>query len=231
MHLHYLQHVAFEGLGYIADWAESHGHTTSCSALYADEPLPDPSTFDALVIMGGPMGVHDTTVYRWMTPEKKFIEAALKQTKKVLGICLGAQLIADTLGAKVYPNPEKEIGWYPVARASAAEHTSWAQVIPPHFQAFHWHGDTFDLPAGALHFAQNKVCHHQAFFYPPGVIGLQFHLEATKPSIAQLIQHCGHELVPAPNIQTAAEIESQADLIASSNQLMGSILDYFMKLS
>lgn len=230
MHLHYLQHVPFEGLGYIAQWAETHGHSISCTSLYAEEPLPALSTFDTLVVMGGPMGVHDTALYHWMTPEKQFIEDALKQNKKVLGICLGAQLIADVLGAKVYPNLEKEIGWHSVTCSPDIQHTHWAKIIPPRFWAFHWHGDTFDLPAGALHLAQSKACCHQAFFYPPTVIGLQFHLEATRQSIAQLIQHCGHELEPAPHVQTADAIEAKTDLIAPSNQLMGSILDYLMQL-
>lgn len=230
MKIHYLQHVPFEGLGYIAHWAQLNDHCVTQTMLHEDAPLPEMSAFDALIVMGGPMGVYDTAAHDWIAKEKHFIAQVLKQNKKVLGICLGAQLIADVLGAKVYPNPEKEIGWHAVTRCPALQNTPWAQTIPSQFFAFHWHGDTFDLPAGALHLAQNKACHHQAFFYPPAAIGLQFHLEATQESIAQLIQHCGQELIPTPYVQPAADIEAMVDLIAPSNQLMSNILDHFAHL-
>lgn len=226
MRIHYLQHVRFEGLGYIEQWVRKQGHLLSATALYAGEPLPPFDAFDLLIIMGGPMGVYDTDQYAWLLQEKRFLETAFKQDKPILGICLGAQLMADVLGAKIYQNQYKEIGWHAVTRTDAAEGTEFAEVFPERFQAFHWHGDTFDLPAGALHLAQSEACRHQAFFFPPAAIGLQFHLESTWESIDQLITHCGHELVTAPYIQSPADIRNQKALVAPSNTQMDRILNY-----
>ncbi|NNK01103.1 MAG: amidotransferase [Desulfatitalea sp.] len=226
MRVHYLQHVPFEGLGHIANWVQNRAHALSATPLYTDAALPDMHAFDFLVIMGGPMGVHDTPEHHWLTREKHFIESALKAGKKVLGICLGAQLIADVLGAKVYPNRHKEIGWHAVTRATDALGTRLESVIPDRFFAFHWHGDTFELPSGAVHLAQSDACRHQAFWHPPGAVGLQFHLESSRESIEALIRHCSHELVPAAYIQRPEEIRRRADLIAQSNALMRAILDF-----
>lgn len=228
MRIHYLQHVPFEGLGHIAEWADAHGHPVSKTALYADEPLPKPDLFDLLIVMGGPMGVHDTVLHPWLIKEKYFIEAALRAEKHVLGICLGAQLMADVLGARVYPNRHKEIGWHPVSRGAAVHGTEWAKIIPSRFDAFHWHGDTFDLPSGAAHLVRSEACRHQAFFHPPCALGLQFHLESTPESIDLLIRHCGHELTEAPYIQGEARIRAQKDKIPESNALMGKMLDFFL---
>lgn len=126
MRIHCLQHVPFEGHGHIAEWAGRYGHQVSKTALYADEPLPKIDDFDFLIAVGGPMGVHDTALHPWLIKEKYFIKAALRAKKCVLGICLGAQLMADVLGANVYSNDHKEIGWHPVRRAAAAHNTEWA---------------------------------------------------------------------------------------------------------
>jgi len=227
MRFHYLQHVPFEGLGCIADWANDRGHTVSATALYRDEQLPGTDAYDFLIVMGGPMGVHDTAEHKWLTKEKQFIERALKADKRVLGICLGAQLMADVLGARVYKNSHKEIGWFPVTRASATDQTDFEGVFPKSFFAFHWHGDTFDLPSGALHLAQSEACRHQAFYYPPAAMGLQFHLESTSESISLLLQHCSHELTSAPYIQSEDEIRNQFDRVSESNERMVSLLDSY----
>lgn len=227
MRIHYLQHVPFEGPGVIADWAREQGHPLSATALYADEPLPEQSAFDFLVVLGGPMGVHDTSAYGWMTREKHFIEESLRLEKRVLGICLGAQLIADVLGAKVYSNPHKEIGWFQVVKTPETADTQWADILPDQFSAFHWHGDTFDLPNGALHLARSEACRHQAFFYPPAAVGLQFHLESSQESVEQLMHHCSRELVPGPYVQSRVDILKQHELIPPSNEGMRRILNYF----
>jgi GMP synthase (glutamine-hydrolysing) len=226
MRIHYLQHVPFEGPGCIVPWAGNQGHTLTATALFTGEPLPDLSTFDLLIILGGPMGVHDTVEHPWLPREKRFITQSLAMNKRVLGICLGAQLMADALGAKVYPNAHKEIGWFRVRKAATASGTPLDAMFPPDFFAFHWHGDTFDLPEGAVNLAESEVCRHQAFFYPPAALGLQFHLESTKESIAALIQHCGQELQAAPYIQSKEEIISGRQHISPSNKSMYSILNF-----
>ncbi len=227
MRIHCLQHVPFEGPGFISDWALRHGFLLTSTALYAGEALPDPAAFDFLIVMGGPMGVYDQDEYPWLVAEKSFIKGCIRIKKKVLGICLGAQLIADVLGARVYANAHKEIGWHPVHKVPAASRTPFAQVFPDEFFAFHWHGDTFDLPMDAVHLAQSDACRHQAFFYPPATLGLQFHLESSRESIEQLITHCAHELVAAPYIQSSDSIRKGAERIAPSNTCMTAVLDFF----
>ena len=189
MKLHYLQHVSFEGLGMIEDWAIAQGAEISASQLFNGDPLPNLGSFDWLVIMGGPMGIHDHAEHPWLIAEKEFIRAAIGDGKTVLGICLGAQLIADVLGAKVYPGPQKEIGWFPIRRASGAP-----DLIPEELTVFHWHGDTFDIPAGAIHLASSAACKNQGFIYGDRVVAFQFHMETTKVSMEALIAHCSNEL-------------------------------------
>src|SRR3990172_9270172 len=111
MRLHWLQHVAFEGLGSIEPWAAASGFTVSATRFHAGDPLPSLAGIDWLVVMGGPMGVHDHGRHPWLTDEKRLLEAALARGLRVLGICLGAQLVAEALGAAVRPHRVKEIGW------------------------------------------------------------------------------------------------------------------------
>ena len=112
--VHFLQHVQYEGLGSIADWIHGNSYDLTVTQLFNDQSLPDPGDIDFLIIMGGPMGIYQEDKYPWLKKEKLFIEQAIKKNKKVLGICLGAQLIADVLGSKVFPNKYQEIGWFPV---------------------------------------------------------------------------------------------------------------------
>ena len=238
MRIHFLQHVPFETPGCVERWAAQRGYGLSGTALYADQPLPEPNAFDHLLVMGGPMGVHDESEYAWLTKEKHFIEKTVAAGKRIMGICLGAQLIAHVLGARVYQNPEKEIGWFEVTRTQAsAEGTPSATELdiidsglPERFQAFHWHGDTFSLPPGARHLFQSAACRHQAFFSPAGILGLQFHLEITTPGILSLLENCGHELVDGRFIQDAATIRSQMALVPGSNRYMFDLLDAFFTL-
>jgi GMP synthase-like glutamine amidotransferase len=194
--LHYLQHVPFEGLGIIEDWAIAQGFEISVSQLFNNDPLPVIDDLDWLVVMGGPMGIHDHEEHPWLVDEKIFIRKAIDAGKTVLGICLGAQLIADVLGAKVYPGPQKEIGWFPIRRAEGAP-----ELLPEKLTAFHWHGDTFDLPAGAIRLASSETCQNQGFVYNDRVVALQFHLETTPESMEALIENCSDEL---PNVDAAS---------------------------
>lgn len=227
MNIHYFQHVPFEGLGYIQEWAHHQGHRVTGTMLHADGRLPEPSDWDCLVVLGGPMGVHDTDQHAWLAREKRCIETALRSGKPVLGICLGAQLIADVLGARVYRNAHTEIGWYAVNPTRTAGSSDVGALFADPFHAFHWHGDTFDIPTGAVHLASSSACRNQAFFYPPAALGLQFHLESTQASIDALIDQCGAELIEGLFIQDAARIRDQSRRIASSNAHMRRILDFF----
>lgn len=225
MHIHFLQHVPFEGLASIRDWIGRGDHQVSGTRLYAGEHLPRPDRIDLLIVMGGPMGVHDTDAHPWLTAEKAFLRQVIDAGQRVLGICLGAQLIADVLGARVYRNDQKEIGWFPVTRAAAAERSPLGVLLPERFDAFHWHGDTFDLPPGAAHLAQSAACRHQAYAVDGRILGLQFHLETTPESAAALIEHGADELVDGPCIQTPAQMLAPAERFAALNTLMSTLLD------
>ncbi len=203
MILHWLQHVPFEGLGYIEDWAKSQSMEISCTRLFADEALPSSEAFDWLVVMGGPMGIYEHEKHPWLVVEKEFIKKAIVAGKTVLGICLGAQLIADVLGAKVYPGPQKEIGWFPIRRAEGAP-----EIIPEELTAFHWHGDTFEIPEGATRLASSKASKNQGFVYNNCVFALQFHMETTPQSMDALIENCSDEL---PNADDASSFVAHAE--------------------
>lgn len=225
MNIHFLQHVPFEGLASIRGWIERGGHSVGCTRLYAGDGFPRPESVDLLIVMGGPMGVHDIDQHPWLVAEKTFLRAVIGAGKRVLGICLGAQLIADVLGARVYPNEQKEIGWFPVTRSEDAEASVLGRLLPEEFMAFHWHGDTFDLPPGAVHLGRSAVCRNQAYAVGERILGLQFHLETTPESARELIEHGGDELVDAPTIQSADAMLADTLRFESLNRLMFALLD------
>src|SRR5688572_8821838 len=147
MRAYVLQHVPFEPLGHIEQWLTRAGAHIATVELFASQPLPAVADVDLLIAMGGPMSVNDEREYPWLVAEKRLIRDAIEAGRPVLGVCLGSQLIASALGARVYPNHVKEIGWFPVT----ATHDGSQDVFrfPPSLQVFHWHGETFDLPEGA----------------------------------------------------------------------------------
>ena len=206
MRLQVLQHVPFEGPAKIEEWAAKAGHPVGLTRLYAHEALPGMDTFDMLVVMGGPMGAHDDAQFRWMKGEKLFIELAIQRGKKVLGVCLGAQLIAGILGAKVYPNPQKEIGWFPIELDPPNVRHHPLNVLPQRVTVFHWHGDTFDLPECATHLARSRACENQAFAVGKNVIGLQFHLEMGMSHIESLLRHASTDLAAGEFVMAPEEM-------------------------
>lgn len=225
MKIHYLQHVPFEGLGNIETWAKLQGHVLSSTHFYQDESLPNLEEFDFLVVMGGPMNIYEENKYPWLVNEKKFIEQAIKYDKIVLGICLGSQLIADVLGAKVFPNPEPEIGWFPIELTTEAQTSNVFNVLPKQLTVFHWHGDTFELPQGATRMASSAGCKNQAFIYGKKAIGLQCHLEATKSSVQKLIEHGADELGEGKYIQKPYEMLAGQDNFQKINDAMHRLLN------
>ncbi len=223
MKVHYLQHVPFEGLGSIEGWVRNGGHSLSATHLYRGDSLPDIDAVELLVVMGGPMNIYEDIDYPWLADEKRFIERAITAGRRVLGICLGAQLIADVLGAKVYANGDKEIGWFPVEKTESAPELFSA--FPQRVEVFHWHGDTFDIPAGAVHAARSACCTNQSFVYDSRVVGLQFHLETIPDSARQLIAHGASDLVDGRYIQTPQAMLSDPGRFARVNRLMQGLLD------
>jgi len=204
MRAHYFQHVPFEGLGSIEIWLKTEGFRTSCTRFYQPWNFPDHNDLDFLIVLGGPMSVNDEEVYPWLCQEKQYIRDVIAAGKPVLGICLGAQLIANALGSKVYRNKVREIGWFPIrwaGEAAASVHGISSTMV-----AFHWHGETFDIPSGAVRIAQSDGCENQGFLLGDSVIGLQFHLESTPESVDQMVKYCGEELTEGTFVQNRQEI-------------------------
>lgn len=225
MRAHYLQHVPFEGLGSIGPWLEQAGYGITGTHLHERPEFPDVDGIDLLVVMGGPMSVNDEDRLPWLVPEKRFIAETIRSGRPVLGICLGAQLIASVQGARVGRNPEKEIGWFPVEGVSSDDKDTFH--FPPSVRVFHWHGETFNLPPGATRLAGSAACRNQAFQLGRSVIGLQFHLEVTPESVRQMVAAGRDDLVPAPHVQTEAEILSAPpEDYAAINRLMGEVLAF-----
>jgi chlorite dismutase len=195
MRIHVLQHVSFEGPAAIAEWAEAHLHDLVVTHRYAGDALPDFDDFDFLIVLGGPMNIYDDADHAWLANERAFVKASIEMGKLVLGVCLGAQFIADALGARVYRGPEEAQDGLFIGYA-------------PRFSVLHWHGDTFDLPQGATHLARSAVYENQAFAWGDRVLALQFHLEATGESLEALAENCAGELVGGRWIQSAEQMLS-----------------------
>jgi len=225
MRAHYLQHVHFEGLGSIASWLQHKGYEITHTAFFDEPNLPEAETIDFLIIMGGPMSVNDASIYPWLAAEKAFIREVIALGKPVLGICLGAQLIASTMGAKIYPNSHKEIGWFPIEAVPTDKNDTFA--FPAFFEVFHWHGETFDLPPSASLLASSAGCKNQAFQLGKNVMGLQFHLEMTADSVKEIISHSRDELTDSKYIQSEETMLSASSLHYTDNtKCMYDILEH-----
>jgi GMP synthase-like glutamine amidotransferase len=210
----------------ITDWATDRKHPLSYTFLFEEKIVyPELGAFDMLIIMGGPMGVYEEVQWPWMKAEKAFINQAVDAGKIVLGICLGSQLLAEALGAKVYTNAVKEIGFFPVAVMD----DGLTAPLPNEWMVFHWHGDTFDLPEGTVLLASSVACKNQA--YRKGrCVGLQFHPEADAALIQQMVHHEKAELVREVYVQTEIEIMEQAHLGDANRELLFQLLDNIINL-
>jgi GMP synthase (glutamine-hydrolysing) len=225
MRIHYLQHVPFEGLGSISTWMTDQNYSLSSTRLYADDPLPTVNDFDWLIILGGPMNIYEEDQYPWLIAEKQLIKQAIEKDKLVLGICLGAQLIADALGARVYLGQHKEIGWFPIKTIEAVQQSKVLEFLPSELTVFHWHGDTFELPEKAIRLAYSEGCANQAFLYGDKVLGLQFHLEVDRQGVRQMIENSASELVAGKYVQSSEEMLSANRNFATIHKVMYHFLE------
>ena len=226
-----IEHVSPEGIGTISAYIQDLGGQLARHRQYRRQPLSVPhDDYDVLVVMGGPMGVHDSDQYPWLDLELRFIREAIDRGKHVLGICLGAQLIAKALGAEVRKNPCTEIGWFPVLFEDTFLDSRPGQGLDRQMDVLHWHGDTFAMPPGAIRVAGSEACTNQGFLFEGRVLGLQFHLEMGVEEADVMIKHFGHELVPEKFIQDAKEIrERTAECAAPAQQALFSILNGFLE--
>ena len=225
LRIHYFQHVPFEGLGSIEEWAQMHDHSLSSTQLYESSIMPAISDFDWLIIMGGPMSIHDEAEHPWLIEEKRFIRQAIEEGKTVLGICLGSQLISAALGARVYKNKEKEIGWFDIEFSSHAQSGPFFSGMGKSLKVFHWHGDTFDLPENAVLLASSDGCKNQAYIYKERVLAFQFHPESTVHSLQQMIENGENELKAGKYIQTDISLLLNRSLIESNRKALFTLLN------
>ncbi len=226
MRAHYLQHADFEGPGSIETWLQRQGYGITSTHLYSRDLLPKLNELDLLIVMGGPMSVNDESIYPWLTIEKQFIRDAIDAGIPVLGVCLGAQLIADVMGSRIFPANEREIGWYPV---QGIQHDNpGCFQLPEELRVLHWHGETFDLPVGAVRLASSPACENQAFQLGDRVIGLQFHLEATTRLVNAFVSADADTLANGGTfVQSAAEICAvSAEQLEATQSVMTRILEF-----
>ena len=226
MRLHAFYHVPFEDVGAVGLWAAERGHDVAATNLYADETPPSPADYDMLVVMGGPMGVYDEKEYPWLAAEKKAIEAGIASGKPVLGVCLGAQLLSVVLGGSVSRNPVPEIGWFKVNMTPEGLAEPVFAGFPESYYAFHWHGDTFAIPPGAVHAASSAACANQAFVYKNKVVGLQYHVETTTVGMQKLIKHCVADVaVPGPTVHHPKQMHAGREVFPAIKALTYQFLD------
>ncbi|TXJ09336.1 MAG: type 1 glutamine amidotransferase [Acinetobacter sp.] len=222
LNVHYFQHIADEGLGscedYLKQW-QAKISTTEFFALPLDkkldiDALPDVAEIDLLIIMGGKMSVNDEDIYPWLITEKRWLRRFIALGKPVIGICLGGQMIANVLGAKVSQSPQKEIGWTQVY-AVETESEQYFQ-LPHTFEIMQWHGETFALPKGATLLASNPACHHQAFQIGKNILAFQFHPEITTKTMALFLED--DEEVYRFTVHNS-ELKQELQLTLQDNQL------------
>ncbi|MFB6347530.1 MAG: type 1 glutamine amidotransferase [bacterium] len=206
MRIHCLQHVPYEKPGVISHWAESNNHVLTMTKSFREVEFPDVTDVDLLVVLGGPMGANDEVDYPWISDEKRFIEQCMESSTVVLGICLGAQMIANVLGADVYKARYSEVGWHPIELTEQGKDHDLVDTWSEELDVFHWHGDTFDLPDGATRLAESPGCDNQAFVYDETVVGLQFHVELTADDIEYMLEFTGNDIPRGPYCQTKDEI-------------------------
>lgn len=225
-----IQHVPYETPGCIEEWIKNKSYRHEITKIYAGDLLPGVADIDWLIVMGGPMSVHDTEEFSWLVQEKKFISDAISTGKTVIGICLGAQLIAEALGGRVSKNDHREIGWFPVSKTGKSSSSLLTAMFNDTETVFHWHGETFEIPEGALHVFKSDACRNQCFVYKENVIGLQFHVEVTGHLLEEMIKNGKDELVPGKHIQSVDQLRAGSAHIKRNNEIMFYILDELDRL-
>ncbi len=229
LRLHGLRHASFEKEGQIAAWASEHGHSLTHTDLWNGETPPDQDAFDFLIVMGGPMNIYEEDKFPWLAMEKRFLRESIAAGKRVLGVCLGAQLLADVLGGPVSKGMNREIGWFPVTPGPDVAKSPIFSTLPASYPAFHWHGDTFAIPPRALWVAKSEACAHQAFTsHGDRVVGLQFHLEVSAESLAAMASGCADEITVGPDhpyVQSADDMTAHPERLVQVRGLLNHILD------
>jgi GMP synthase-like glutamine amidotransferase len=223
--LHLIRHDDVETPGGIATWAAARGFEIREIRFFSGDAPPPASEVGLLVIMGGTMSANDDATLPWLPREKRWISEVIGRGARVLGICLGAQLVANVLGAPVYRNAHREIGWFPVTRSEDAAAEPLANAIPAVHTSFLWHSETFDLPPGAVRLAQSECTPNQGFIWGDRVVAVQFHPEMTVESAREVVAHFAHEITPGPYVQPAESFLAEPERYLVLERVMHGILD------
>ena len=231
MHIHYFQHNHFEDLGFIGDWAKNNNFTTSVTRFDLKPELTSIEDFDWLVIMGGAMGVHDSDQYPWIPEEIGFIKEAIHSGKIVIGVCLGSQMIASALGARVYKNSEPEMGFWPISFSRKAQQDSVFRHFPANLDVMHFHFDTYTLPEGAILMAYSTVTPVQAFRYGTNVFALQFHSELTESNLPVFIRELESEIIPGQLVRDPDEMLHKINYCRTNNEIFSKVLNEILQLT
>ncbi len=209
----------------IENWVAERNYQMTNVFLHKAGELPTFDSFDGMIIMGGPMSVYEEDKYPWLKGEKQYIKQAIDANKWVLGVCLGSQLMANALGAKVYPNEHIEIGWLPIEISKEVKGSTF-KGFPDKFTTFHWHGDTYDIPDGAVHLAKSDSCLNQGFVYGKRVVAVQFHLEANAEVMKHVVASVLADKPEGKYVQNIAELEQ--GLVNFSQERLNTFLDNWL---
>ena len=225
-----IRHVEHEHIGTLATALERESIDYHYVDVFRGDRVPETAAgLGGLIVMGGPMGVYEADRYPFLTAEMNLIRRAADAGLPVLGICLGSQLIAGALGARVYPGGHKEIGWYPVE--VVAPDDTWTRGLPRRFTALHWHGDTFDLPAGATRLFRSELYENQGFRWGANVCAIQFHFEITATMIDDWLADpgCCAEIAAVPGLDADTIRRETAHHAAALEQLSSQVFSQFLR--
>lgn len=229
MNILFVTHASFEAPGSIDVWAKKHKHKTHEVKPYAGEALPAIDNYDMLVVMGGPQSPIEIDKSPYLKDEIELIKQALKQKKRIVGVCLGAQLIGEALGATTERSPNKEIGMYPLELLSDAENDFVFKDFPAKFDVMHWHSDMPGIANGTELLAKSEGCPRQIFRYGDRVYGFQCHFELTKELVEGMVKHCGGDLKAGKYVMTPDQLMSLD--YSEINAQMDRVLDYLASVN
>ncbi len=227
MHIHFFQHVHYESPGTLLSLLNERKHTFSFTLFYDDYRLPELYDFDLLIILGGPMSIYDDNKYPFLKEEKNFIRKAIARNKMILGICLGAQLLADALSADIYRNSYQETGWFYIQPDRRNESDFLDLFKKDKLIAFHWHSDTFDLPEGSQRLFSSDATLNQGFMFGNRILALQFHWEINSSSVTGLINNSDINKMSGKFIQSPNKMLSSYNNFMFAKQFMIKTLKYF----
>ena len=227
MRIDVLEHAPNEGPGKIGTWAELRGHRLNHVRMDAGDPLPSLEDSRLIVIMGGGMNIYQHRDFPWLVHEKRFLADAIARGKPLLGICLGAQLLADLLGGKVVQNAHKEVGWWTVR---FLDRTEPFDRFPAESLMFHWHGDTFEIPPGARRIAESDGCANQAFMSGDRIVGLQFHAEVGPEDLPAFCDAAPQDMGDGPFSQSRLAIVGSPPDMRAADAALHRLLDYLVAI-